>query len=274
MRDQRESTSANGARRDADGELASRLPKTLGARLRAARMATGLSQGSVATAMAERGFSWRQTTVAKSEAADRPVLFAEVAALAQMYRRPLEYFLYPGTELDSLLDQAASELKSLAVAIDEAQKNVEILRKDMRLYECNAGLLHALVRYRNSSDGGLLLNDLQFLLREYGRLVLEMDDAFESIGLTEEQVSAIDDDVLTELATADDARYRKLSEEDLQWESPELLNNLSAMAAREEVDDSFVDFMRTATAWPDYVGVQLASLVLGAIDRQRPATEV
>ncbi|MGQ4358898.1 hypothetical protein [Streptomyces sp. SAS_272] len=219
--------------------------------------------------MAERGFSWRQSTVAKSEAADRPVLFAEVAALAQLYRRPIEYFLYPGTELDSLLDQAMAELRSLAGALEGAQQHVEMLKSDMRLHECNAGLIHSLVRYRNTSDGGLLLSDLQFLLLEYGRMVLEMDDVYESIGLGEEHPAIIDHEVLAELAKAEEAKYQKLSEEDLKWESPELLNNLSAMAQKGDVDDAFVHFMRKSTPWPDFVGLRLADLVMGAIDRQR-----
>lgn len=269
MRDKREPTQPNASRGGSDEGLADRLPKTLGVRLRTARMAAGFSQGSVALAMADRGFSWRQSTVAKSEAADRPVLFAEVAALAQLYHRPIEYFLYPGTELDSLLDQAAAELRSIAGALGEVQQHAEALKNDMRVQECNAGLIHSLVRYRNTSDGGLLLDDLQFLLLEYGRMVLEMDDVYESIGLKEEQVAVIDDDVLRELGRAEEARHRKLTTQDLEWESPEVLRSASALAEGKEVPYAFVEVMRKTTPWPDFVGVQLAGLVMEAIDRQR-----
>ena len=50
--------------------------------MRGFRQARGLSQQQVADAMVGLGFSWRQTTVAKTEAAERPVPVGEVVALA------------------------------------------------------------------------------------------------------------------------------------------------------------------------------------------------
>ncbi|MGW7239700.1 helix-turn-helix domain-containing protein [Streptomyces sp. NPDC054804] len=269
MRDQRESTLANAAA-GADSEvLAGRLPKVLASRLRAARTAMGMSQAAVSKAMVDRGFSWRQTTVAKSEAGDRPVLFAEVAALAQIYRRPLDFFLYPGTELDSLLDQAVSEMESIAHALEQAQHHVVILQNDMRVYERSVGLVQSLVRYRNTSDGGVLFDDLRFLLLEHGRRVLEEDDIYESVGLTREQLLIIDREVLADLARAEQARLHQLSEDDLKDESPVRLRNISLLVEGGEAEPAFADYMRKTEAWPDFVGVQLADLVREAIDRQR-----
>ncbi|MFE3861004.1 helix-turn-helix domain-containing protein [Streptomyces goshikiensis] len=56
--------------------------KALGEALRAHRTARGLSQEDVAAMMNRSGFSWRQTTVAKTEAGSRPVRVNEAAALA------------------------------------------------------------------------------------------------------------------------------------------------------------------------------------------------
>ncbi|HLS13152.1 MAG TPA: helix-turn-helix transcriptional regulator [Beutenbergiaceae bacterium] len=54
----------------------------VGARARDLRAAKGLTQSEVAKLMVARGFSWRQTTVAKTEAAERPIRVNEAAALA------------------------------------------------------------------------------------------------------------------------------------------------------------------------------------------------
>lgn len=54
------------------------------AALRDRRRARGWSQAHLAAAMRGLGFSWAQTTVAKIEAATRPVTITEAAALAAL----------------------------------------------------------------------------------------------------------------------------------------------------------------------------------------------
>lgn len=51
-------------------------------RLKALRQGKGWSQADLAVRMTERGFSWHQTTVAKTEGADRPLRLNEADALA------------------------------------------------------------------------------------------------------------------------------------------------------------------------------------------------
>lgn len=248
--------------------MASHLPKTLGARLRTARMALGLSQGAVAKTMSDRGFPWRQTTVAKSEGADRPVLFAEVAALAQIYRRPIEYFLHPGTTLDGVLDQAKSELASIYQSLDEVERHVAALESDKRLYECTAGLAHSVIRYQNTGDGGLLLADLQYLHQEFGQLVLEIDDVYEALDLEEAQIVALDDVALREIAQAEMEGYRRLSEHDMQYESTELLIGLSDFLEGKEVADSLLAALREGTDWPNMMALLMADLLIDAVHRK------
>lgn len=268
MRDKRESTHTNGSEDDRAPVMASQLPKALGGRLRTARMAMGLSQGAVAKTMSDRGFPWRQTTVAKSEGADRPVLFSEVAALAQIYRRPIEYFLHPGTTLDGVLDQAKSELQSIYHAREEAEQALSALRNDQRLYECTTGLAHSVVRYQNTSDGGLLLADLQYLTSTFGQLVLEIDDVYEALDLEEAQIVALDDAALREVAQAEMEGYRRLSEHDMQYESTELLIGLSDFLDGKEVPDSLLAALRDGTDWPNLMAQMLADLLINAVHRK------
>ncbi|MGH3745787.1 MAG: helix-turn-helix domain-containing protein [Micromonosporaceae bacterium] len=59
--------------------------KVLGESLRSLRTARGMSQEDVAQMMALAGFSWHQTTVAKTESGSRPVRVNEAAALAAQF---------------------------------------------------------------------------------------------------------------------------------------------------------------------------------------------
>ncbi|MFC4049320.1 helix-turn-helix domain-containing protein [Actinomadura syzygii] len=64
--------------------------------LRKIRMASEMSQEAVARHMVDKGHSWRQTTVAKTEAATRPIRVNEAASLARIF----------GVALSTLLDEA------------------------------------------------------------------------------------------------------------------------------------------------------------------------
>jgi len=58
----------------------------VGANIKALRITRGLTQAEVAEAMRGLGHSWGQTTTAKTEGADRPLRFNEIADLAQVLR--------------------------------------------------------------------------------------------------------------------------------------------------------------------------------------------
>ncbi|MGI5162746.1 hypothetical protein ACQEU3_47070 [Spirillospora sp. CA-253888] len=53
-------------------------------RARDRRKALGISQAAFADLMRRRGHTWRQTTVAKTEAAQRPLLYDEALAVADL----------------------------------------------------------------------------------------------------------------------------------------------------------------------------------------------
>lgn len=57
-------------------------------RLRAARLAAGLSQAEVA-----RKLGWAQSVVSKCEAGERRVDVVELVQLARLYDKPVEFFV-------------------------------------------------------------------------------------------------------------------------------------------------------------------------------------
>lgn len=63
---------------------------TIGAAVKAARKAAHLSQDTVATAMAEKGFAWHQATVYKIETGRRQLQADEAKALAEVLNVDLD----------------------------------------------------------------------------------------------------------------------------------------------------------------------------------------
>ncbi len=81
------------------------------------RIAHGLSQQELAAAMTSLGLSWHQTTVAKTEAAERPIRVNELVALARV------------------LDVPASTLVEESRGHAGGRQLVELLRAKNRLSE-------------------------------------------------------------------------------------------------------------------------------------------
>lgn len=65
-------------------------PQAIGERVRALRHAGRYTQAGLAREMAERGFAWYPTTVARVEAGQRPVSLEEAAALTALFSVPLD----------------------------------------------------------------------------------------------------------------------------------------------------------------------------------------
>ncbi|RAY13610.1 hypothetical protein DPM19_18195 [Actinomadura craniellae] len=113
--------------------------------LRGMRTARGLSQEDVAQMMTAAGFSWRQTTVAKTEAGARPVRLNEAVALAYFFGLTVDDMLgnTPGSEHVSKAESAYRITQSLTAhaelraveakrraerAAQEHEESVELLR--------------------------------------------------------------------------------------------------------------------------------------------------
>ena len=116
--------------------------QVFGQRLRDLRTARGWSQQQVADAMGELGFNWRQTTAAKTEAAERPVPVGEVVALAGLFGVGVHDLLdvqqAPTTEVSALLldylgaqrrlDRAERQVEAARAALAEAQQRYDRAR--------------------------------------------------------------------------------------------------------------------------------------------------
>jgi len=85
--------------------------------------------------MRELGFGWRQTTAAKTEAAERPVPLGEVVALASLFGVGVHDLLdvqqVPTTEVSALLTDYLAAQRRLAIArnhVEVAEREVEVAR--------------------------------------------------------------------------------------------------------------------------------------------------
>lgn len=96
-----------------------------GQRIRALRIDSGRSQQDVAEYMNSLGFSWRQSTVAKTEAAERPIRVNEAYALAGMFGVNLDDLVRPDLHpLTARLQKEASQLAQAEQALADAERRV------------------------------------------------------------------------------------------------------------------------------------------------------
>jgi transcriptional regulator with XRE-family HTH domain len=131
-----------------DDALGNRAEPLLGERVRALREARGWSQDTVAKRMASKGFSWRQTTVAKTEAADRPVRVNEAVALADLYGVDLDSLVRPDLHpLAQRLQKARSILEQVEHELGEAERRVREMQGVVDLARGRYDALIALSEY-------------------------------------------------------------------------------------------------------------------------------
>jgi len=117
---------------DDEREWVSALDESFGRRVRERRLRTGLSQNAVSLAMTvDHGFQWHQTTVAKTEAGERPVRLAEAAALAVVINVPLIALIH-GEEHDGSVREhtlaADRELVAMQTYIADRRRQLELER--------------------------------------------------------------------------------------------------------------------------------------------------
>jgi len=122
--------------------------QSFGQRLRDLRTARAWSQQKVADAMRELGFGWRQTTAAKTEAAERPVPLGEVVALAGLF----------GVGVHDLLDVPTTPTsEESALLIDYLAAQRRLARIEQQLAEAGRAVDEARDAYdaaRGVSDDG------------------------------------------------------------------------------------------------------------------------
>lgn len=187
MRDQRRSTATNDEPMDADA-----LRLTLGRRIRAARTAEGLSQQAVADAMTARGFSWRQTTVAKSEGADRPILFTEIVALSAILKRDLDYFLSGRNALDEAADRIQNRLTAAKAAYESHWMMMGHAKEELKRAQTLEKMVSGLLDYTRTLDRPALQDVLMSLAESGGLKIPDVVNLLMNAGVPGPELASID----------------------------------------------------------------------------------
>lgn len=97
--------------------------RVLGVQARAYREKLGMTQDEVADAMNARGFSMRQSTIAKIEGAQRPVRVSEAVALAAVLHADLADLLADPAQHD-VLASARAEEREIAGQLRQARNEL------------------------------------------------------------------------------------------------------------------------------------------------------
>jgi transcriptional regulator with XRE-family HTH domain len=272
MRDKRQSTPANElieAQR-----LAEDLAAQVGQRLRAARLAAGLSQAALAERMQERAFyAWRQTTVAKSEAADRPVLFTEIIALAQILKKDVGFFLEEGVnQVEYVRDYAAEKAKEKENEIRVREAEIQRLKVEAWIFRVLHYMSSAVFDYSRTYDSGDLYEKITSYVNQWGEECLRVGSLFDALEILQEDIEVIDRTALHEAIFIEAEANARLSAEELAWDSTERLNEVSAFVETGKADEAFLATVRDESTWRSIVGQMLTDLLVDKVamrDRER-----
>jgi transcriptional regulator with XRE-family HTH domain len=266
MRDSREPTPVNASSDVQDPDAAAEL---LAAQLRAARHEAGLSQQVLAEMMRGRGFSWRQTTVAKSESAARPVLFTEVVALSWALGKPVDYFLKPPDTLEAVVEESEKRLYSARRRLQGMEVQLAALRFELTREECANGLATAARDYRASYDSGVLRHDLDRLCSRFGKRLVDYDgnDAYKAIPISRNELEVIDKEALTAVAEMTLRMASSLSDKEIEEDGAEILNGASLYIESGNADSELLDEFRAVEQWEDLVCFRLVDLFVERISK-------
>lgn len=211
MRDSREPTPANASPQA--GQDAGLPAGTFAVQLRAARRERGWSQQFVAEAMKGRGFSWRQTTVAKTEAGDRPVLLGEAVALAEIFKKNIEYFLESQDALDTVIEETAESLGVQRQRLLQLESQAAEAKYRLLYEEATYAVAVAIKGYRVSYDSGPLMHEMEEAVRKFHGYAIASNAAYDAIGVRPAELQAIDGEALREAAEAIMAASKYLNRE-------------------------------------------------------------
>lgn len=117
--------------------------------MKAGRSRLGMTQEGLAAIMRQVGHSWRQTTVAKTEAAERPLRVNELVDLSGALRVPLTDLL----ESDPL---GVAEMRTVGELIDAQADESRAARA---LKDAEFAAQEAQHRYREARDRSQLVNE-------------------------------------------------------------------------------------------------------------------
>lgn len=257
MRNKRSPTPANARAASLSPE---QLAQLVGARVRSARQAAGLSQEALATEMKARGFNWRQTTVTKAEGATRPNLFVEVAALGQILGRDIEYFYTTSSVTEDLMEEIQSEIDGVARELERKEIDLSYTRSRLERHRCAYAAAAALDEYRTSLDSGVLRDKIDGLISSYGRLVVDSREVFEAVGVPPDAMEKIDETAMKEAIAVDLELYETMPSDQLQYD--EQLPAIAKLALGETVDTGFSQSYAEGASWASWLGVLLTDSIV------------
>lgn len=130
-----------------------RVEAALGERVRELRQARGWSQDHLARRMRSIGFNWMQSTVAKTEAAERPIRVGEAASLATVFEVDIADLFRSGIHplvqrmqlLASELHVANQDYRAQKYVLEEAERVVDSVKDRL-------GALQVLSRYLSGGE--------------------------------------------------------------------------------------------------------------------------
>ncbi|MEV4936310.1 helix-turn-helix transcriptional regulator [Streptomyces zaomyceticus] len=266
MRDSRQSTPAvaEALAQAERGPTADQVPWLLADRLKAARLAAGLSQEALAKAVNEHGLTWRQTTVAKTEKGDRPVLFVEAVILARVLGLSVEDFASNSGPLEQLSDKIRTDWQQVRVDVIQAEARLSYARDRRASIEVSAALLEAVLNYKREQDSGPLLDSIQAFVDRYGVEALRApEEVFRALGLDDAVLRDIDGQALLDAGEAGTAEIAIMSQQQLAENyTGEHLKNAYAFLEGKAVDPEFIRYMRDGAAWRRTVALLLTSLII------------
>jgi transcriptional regulator with XRE-family HTH domain len=102
-----------------------------GERIREIRIARHLTQAALANAMKALGYNWLQTTVAKTEAAERPLRLNEATDLAGVLGVETSYLLTPPLTGLAAASQDLRELLQLEEMAEQLDAEVDVLQQEL-----------------------------------------------------------------------------------------------------------------------------------------------
>lgn len=216
------------------------------------------------------GFSWRQTTVAKTEAADRPVLFTEVVALSRILERDLHTFLSDRTELDDLIDEFGREAEQAREKVRAAEEAFKSAQIDQEWVAIQEGVALAINEYMYTGDSGLLRRSMDIFSDAPYFRVDACIKVLNVVGVPTRAANEADATALREAALVVHRTGQVSREEYLYgFKRDEFIEQAGQFLAGELLPAHFVPLLKHDQVYRHYAGQLIVDLVVEYVELRR-----
>lgn len=189
--------------------------------LREARARTRTSQERLANGMKSLGFAWHQTTVAKTESGQRPLLFREAVALANLLRFDLSQTTQvAGTAVDKWLKNREIEVQELAATLASAEKAVDSARHRHERSKVGYDFFKAVRDFDKTHDATALLHTMAAIYSTYAYAYVHDQEVLDLLALPDVRNGSADLEARIQVLMIEDGLSRKEAEERMRSYSP------------------------------------------------------